>query len=319
MLSNAHIDFQSRRIAVLMGGNSSEREISLLSGGAIYKALENEGIDVTAIDVNENIREQISESGCDTAFIALHGKGGEDGRIQTILEHMQIAYTGSGPEASLNAFDKECTKRILFESKIPQPSYVVVHSDDWERKVEEIRFPVFIKPLQNGSSIGVYRCRNKTECAHYFSTIFKSEQMYLVEEEIRGREITVGILGKEALPIIELKPSNDFYDYNAKYTAGKTEYLIPAQFPTERYAYFQNLALATHQALGARDFSRVDMMVDTNEEAYVLELNSIPGFTATSLLPKAAQCAGVSFGELCKNILKMAIQRGSVHGTTQKA
>jgi D-alanine-D-alanine ligase len=310
-----------KRIGVLLGGDSSERKVSLKSGTAIYQALKAIGLDVVKLDVKKNPSEMIKKAGIDMAFIALHGHGGEDGTIQEILEDLQIPYTGSDPYGSLNAFDKVKTKMLFEKNRISMPRYQVITAADWKEKVALLKFPLFIKPVDNGSSIGVHMVSTIDDLEKKLAAVFLSHDRYLAEERIVGREITVGILGDKALPIVELKPKNDFYDFRAKYTVGKTRYIVPASFPEKDYQRYQRVALKTHHALGARDFSRIDMMIDEKGKEYVLELNSIPGFTETSLLPKAAKKEGFSFGDLCQEILTLAVRRtnGSQKKTKKKS
>ena len=310
-------DLLYKKIGVLLGGDSHERAISLLSGNAVFNVLQDAGMNVVKIDVEKNPRQVIEKAHIDCAFIALHGRGGEDGAIQHVLEEMRIPYTGSDVRSSLNTFDKIRTKRILLKHKIPTPRFAIISKENWEKKVEYFQFPLFIKPVDDGSSIGVFLISSCAELKKELRHVFKLYDVYLIEERITGREITVGIFENRALPIIELKPKNTFYDYHAKYTAGKTEYLIPAAFPPRDYKRYQKIALDAHRVLGARDFSRVDMMVDDEGKPFVLELNSIPGFTQLSLLPKAAKNSGIDFDRLCIRIVQSALRR-SVHGRKKK-
>jgi D-alanine--D-alanine ligase len=261
------------------------------------------------LDVKNDPPAILKRAKIDLAFIALHGHGGEDGAIQRTLEQLAIPYTGADARASLNAFDKARTKKILEKAKIPMPRSVIVSKDNWRAKAKTLSFPVFIKPVDNGSSIGVHMIATMPQLEKKMSAVFMLYDRYIIEERIVGREITVGVLGSKALPIIELCPRNQFYDFRAKYTAGKTRYLIPAKFPEKQYTKYQRLALKTHRVLGVRDFSRIDMMIDAAGRPYVLELNSIPGFTATSLLPKAARYDGLTFNGLCEHILELALRR----------
>ncbi len=306
-------DLASRKIGVLLGGDSNEREISLLSGEAIFCALYDCGLNVVKIDVANNPQRTIKKEGIDIAFIALHGRGGEDGTIQRLLDELNIPYTGSDAVSSFNTFDKIKTKEILKLNKIPTPDFKIVNNNNWEKEVLNFSFPLFIKPVDDGSSIGVFLINSYQELKQKLNSVFKLYDIYMIEERIEGREITVGILNNRALPIIELRPKNVFYDFNAKYTSGKTDYLVPASFPMRDYKYYQKIALKTHKALGARDFSRIDIMVDKKGRPFVLELNSIPGFTQLSLLPKAAKNIGIDFDKLCISILKSALRR-SFHG-----
>jgi D-alanine-D-alanine ligase len=308
----------NQKIGILLGGDSSERKISLKSGTAIYEALKEAGLNVVKIDVKKDAELRIRKANIDVAFIALHGHGGEDGTIQRLLEELGIPYTGSDAVSSLNAFDKARTKQILKRNKIPFPESVVVDKSSWRRHSQRFQFPVFIKPVDNGSSIGVHMIESFEELEKQMSAVFLLYDRYIIEERIEGREITIGVLDHKPLPIVELRPQSKFYDFRAKYTAGKTRYVVPARFTDDHYKQYQRLAVKTHKALGARDFSRVDMMIDKDGKAYVLELNSIPGFTATSLLPKAARCAGFEFAMLCEQILELALRRSNGAQETKK-
>jgi len=303
------LDKSGLLIGVLMGGTSEERDVSLRSGHAIAAALIRSGYSVKEIDIGDDPAHQIVEASIDVAFIALHGRGGEDGIIQSILESQGIAYVGSGVEASLQSFDKERTKGCLIAAGIPLAHSVIVSALVDHEAVAGLTFPVFVKPVNNGSSIGVVRVETPEELLLNKSKILATNNRYMIEEAVVGREMTVGILGEEALPIVELKPKTAFYDYEAKYTAGMTEYVVPAILDDETHDAVQLLALRVFNVLGCRDFARVDMIIDKQNGPVVLELNSIPGFTETSLLPKAAQCAGISFDQLCEKIVSFAIGR----------
>ena len=317
MKLNMLLDLTQKKIGVLLGGDSHERAISLLSGNAIFNALQDAGMNVVKIDVDKDPRQTLEQARIDCAFIALHGRGGEDGTIQQVLEELHIPYTGSDARSSLNAFDKIRTKRILQKHNIPTPRFAVVTKENWKKKAEQFQLPLFIKPVDDGSSIGVFLISSYAALEEEMRRAFTVYDVYLIEERITGREITVGILHNRALPIIELRPKNTFYDYHAKYTAGKTEYLVPASFSDRDYKRYQKVAVDTHRVLGARDFSRVDMMIDEHGNPFVLELNSIPGFTQLSLLPKAAHQSGINFGQLCIDIVQSALGR-SVHGRKKK-
>jgi D-alanine-D-alanine ligase len=297
------------RVGVLLGGISSERAVSLRSGEAIYRALQSQNIPVVKIDIKRPLSRTLREYPIQAAFLALHGKGGEDGTIQRELERRGIPYTGSSAKGSHQAFNKALTKTIFEKRGIPTPRWVLVSKKDFKKKLSRFSFPVFSKPLENGSSIGVRRVGTYEEFLKKARQIFGRESRLLVEEAISGREITVGIFKEKPLPVIELKTQHDFYDYKAKYTKGKTRYLIPAPLAPRIVRHVQRIALKAHRVLGLRDFSRVDVMLDKSGAPYVLEVNTIPGFTSLSLLPKAAQAAGISFEKLCLEILEMAKKR----------
>jgi D-alanine-D-alanine ligase len=249
-------------------------------------------------------------SGIDVAFLALHGQGGEDGTIQRELERRKIPYIGSDAEGSWRAFDKRVSKQIFKKFKIPTPKFVVINRLNWKSRLTKFPVPFVVKPLCDGSSVGILMVEDFAKEAEKIKKALRRYPELLVEEKIVGREFTVGILGKQALPVIELVTKRAFYDYRAKYTPGMTEYLAPAPVSKKFCAKLQKLALAVHKSLGLRDFSRVDIMADQAGIPYVLEANSIPGFTELSLLPKAARAAGISFEEVCYRLISWAHKRG---------
>lgn len=299
------------KVGVLLGGDSSERSISLKSGRAVCKALKRGGYCVTRLDPRNLAHIKNSLKKIDLAFIALHGRGGEDGKIQRFLESKKIAYVGSAPRASLQAFDKVVSKKIFQGKGIPTPPYRLISAADWEKKLSQfsVPLPYFFKPPCEGSSIGAFGVEDLAESAVKIRHALKRYGRLLVEKKIEGREFTVGILGRRALPVIELRPKAEFYDFRSKYTKGMTKYLVPAPISKKLSSKLQRLAKRTHEALGLRDFSRVDFRVDESGRPYVLEANSIPGFTELSLLPKAAKACGISFEELCSTLVKWAYKR----------
>jgi D-alanine-D-alanine ligase len=296
------------KVGVLCGGISSERAVSLRSGRAVSGALKRAGISVFRTDPKFSLDFKKALLRMDIAFIALHGQGGEDGSIQKRLEEAEIPYIGSDAKASWLAFNKAEAKRKFKKAGIPTPDWLMVHSKNW-RKLETFGTPFFIKPVANGSSIGVFLVEDLAHSAVKITRAHRTYGALLAEKRIDGREFTVGILGTQSLPVIELRPKRVFYDYCAKYTKGMTEYLVPAPIPSSWRRKLQDLAQRTHKALALRDFSRVDMMMDHKGRAYVLEANTIPGFTELSLLPKAAREAGISFKDLCLRLLQMALAR----------
>ena len=301
-------------IGVLMGGCSSEREISLKSGRAVYEAMRSAGCHVKALDVvvqqENSIVTLLRESQSDVAFIALHGRFGEDGTIQRILENAAMPYTGSGVEASRLAMNKVLSKEIFLKQGIPVPEYVVVsRGKSLQRDVvlERLKgLPVVVKPSQEGSSIGITLVTQEEEFAFAVEKAFRYGDEVIVERYIKGRELTVSILGQAPLPIVEIRPQNSFFDFAAKYKDGKTEYSVPAFLPDDVTTKIQKLAWEAHRALGCRDFSRVDFILEEERTPYVLEVNTIPGFTSTSLFPKAAKAMGVEFSELCLELIRLA-------------
>lgn len=288
------------KVVVLMGGPSAEREVSLRSGTAVAKGLRDAGYDVAEVDVAGYELDLPDDA--EAVFVALHGEFGEDGRIQRLLEEKGIPYTGSGPAASRTAFDKVLSKKVFVENGIPTPRYEVLRNGD----ASSLPLPVVAKPACQGSSIGVNRALRKADLADAIADAFRYGSEVIVEEYIDGRELTVGIVEDEALPVIEIVAPDKWYDYDAKYTRGKSDYLVPAPIDDKLGAECRSLAMRTFEALGCRGFARVDFRLSTDGRIYVLELNSIPGFTETSLLPKAAARAGMSFSGLCDRILNSA-------------
>lgn len=297
-------------VGVFLGGRSRERAISLRSGRAVCSALNASGVKAVPIDPAKGLAVQLRRFPIDLAFIALHGRGGEDGEIQSILESRGIAFVGSDSKASELAFDKSRAKSAFERFGIPTPSYSVLTRRNWDEVFQRWCPPFVVKPIDEGSSIGVamieqWTRSNREKIKRYLARYGQ----LLMEQKIEGREFTVGILGNEALPVIELKPKRAFYDYRAKYTKGLTDYLIPPPISAALTQTLAALALNTHRVLGLRDLSRVDILVDRQSNPFVLEANSIPGFTETSLLPKAAQCAGLRFEDLCLKLLAFAAER----------
>lgn len=305
-------------IGVLMGGYSSEREISLKSGKAIFEALKAHGCRVSPIDIilqdEEAILSMLMGSQIDVAFIALHGHLGEDGVIQSVLEKMNIPYTGSGVEASRLALNKVSAQDIFKRNHIPVPGYDIVskgHRFNVDQVIDRVgSLPVVVKPSSQGSSIGITLVENKKDLPAALVKAFEYDTQVLVEQYIHGRELTVGILDKDSLPVIEIRPKSVFFDFNAKYqSGGTTEYIIPAELPADISRQVQKVAYQAHEALGCCDFSRVDVMLDQGNNPYVLEVNTIPGFTATSLLPKAAKVSGLDFTQLCLKLIELAYKK----------
>lgn len=297
------------RIGVLAGGPSNEREISLRSGRAVHDALLGEGLDSIFLDVRNDI-DDIIRSGCmDTAFIALHGRFGEDGTVQRMLEDAGIPYTGSGVEASAAALDKAVSKEIFIKNLLPVPRHIVlVKGRPCQYDCDKFGMPFVVKPHLEGSSIGLSIVRDKRSLQGAIDEAFQYGDRVILEEYIDGRELTVGILSDEALPVIEIVPENKVYDYNAKYKDPTTKYLVPAPVPEDVSGEARRLGLLAHKALGCRSFSRVDMMMARSGGLFVLEVNTIPGMTERSLLPKAAQAMGLRFSSLCVKILRDAVK-----------
>jgi D-alanine-D-alanine ligase len=300
-----------RSIGVLYGGFSNERAVSLLSGEAVAAALSGAGHPVRRIDVDKSFGHEGRDvlRGVGLAFIVLHGEFGEDGEIQEILESWGVPYTGSGPQASRLAMDKALAKKEFARQGVPTPKWEgVPRSARAEDLVGRYGLPLVIKPSCSGSSIGVTIVQKAEQIPAALAEAGRHSGVPLVEEFIPGRELTVGVLGDEALPAIELRAKNQFYDYEAKYSddAG-TEYLCPAPIEEAVAAEARVLSLAAHRALGCRHFSRVDLRLSPDGRLFVLEVNTIPGFTNHSLLPKAAAAAGRNFAALVEHIAEMAL------------
>lgn len=302
------------RVGILMGGYSSEREISLKSGKAIFEALKTEGLNVIALDITENDEEkiaaQIKEANLDVAFIALHGRLGEDGAIQTILEKLNIPYPGSGPQASRIALNKILAQNLFKKNNMSVAPYVSLNKNkifNLKDIADQLKsFPLVVKPACEGSSIGIKLVDDINELGVAVKAAFEFGDEVLIEKFIKGRELTVGILDEAPLPVIEIRAKNAFFDFSAKYQSGTTQYIIPARLDEKKTRVIQDMALKAHNVLGCLDFSRVDVMLSQEGTPYVLEVNTIPGFTSTSLLPKAAKEEGISFNQLCLKLLELA-------------
>lgn len=303
------------KVAVLMGGISPEREVSLRSGQAVVEGLKEAGHSVTPIVVNDTRVEELDRWGVDLAFVALHGRFGEDGGIQSLLEAKGIPYTGSGVSASKQAINKVESKKVFRARGLSTPDFIVIRRHESLRpehaisRLGKLSFPLVVKPACNGSSVGVTIVKVIEGLIPALEAAFRYEDTILLEEYIAGRELTVGVLGEEALPVIEIRPSREFYDFEAKYKDTNTRYILCPGLPGGVYQEAQDIALKAHKALGCSDFSRVDMMCDELGSLYLLEVNTIPGFTERSLLPKAAQATGMSFSQLCSKIVDLALSR----------
>ena len=299
----------SLRVGVICGGNSSERKISLRSGNAVLKAVARLGYQPIKIDPSSSSYFKKLDS-IDIALLTLHGRGGEDGQIQRVLERKRVPYMGSTSKSSAIAFDKIKAKKVFCDSKISTPHHFLLTSKNWKRVLSKAKFPLFVKPPKEGSSIGAFPVEDFKNSAVKLKGALKRFGTLLAEQKVCGREFTVGILGNQVLPVIELRPSRKFYDFRAKYTKGMTDYLVPAPIPKKVAKRMQQIALKVHKVLGLRDLSRVDMMMDEkSEKVFVLEANSLPGFTELSLLPKAARAVGISFEQVCQKLIDWAYAR----------
>jgi len=305
-------------IGVFMGGISREREVSLMSGQAVAAALGNLGHDVRALDVKpEDITAEFLR-GVDVVFLALHGKWGEDGELQQQLDDLGACYTGSGSEASRLAMDKVASKERFFQDGIPTPAYRLVARGDEPTllgAMEKLGPHLVVKPVADGSSIDVSMTDSLPMLRRAVRKVWDRGEPALVERYVSGREFTVGILGESALPSIEIRTPGGWYDYHNKYESNYTEYVFDHGLPHGTAARLVEVAVGAHRALGCRDLSRVDVMVPPNGEPQVLEVNTLPGFTSHSLVPKAAEKAGLSFGRLCERIVALARARSKVRAT----
>lgn len=292
----------------MFGGFSSERPISIKSGTAVLESLHRSGLQAVAIDPRaKNFKKKLKQ--IDAALILLHGEYGEDGQIQTLLEKMKIPYAGSGPRGMKISFDKLKTKQKLKKKKLPTPDFWILNKTNWRRVASKISGSFFIKPLTEGSSVGVELIENFEKSADTIRRSVLKFDRILAEKKVAGREVTAGIVGSKKLPIVEIRTRRPFYDYRAKYTPGFTEYVTEHGLSQKQVRNIQRIAGDVFRALNLRDFGRVDMMLDHRGEPYVLEANSIPGMTGLSLLPKAAQKAGISFDELVLILARTAAKR----------
>ncbi|MBK7582113.1 MAG: D-alanine--D-alanine ligase [Myxococcales bacterium] len=300
-----------RRIGVVMGGTSAEREVSLRTGAAVARALEADGRTVISVELGEGIDtvDAIRRAKPDLVFLALHGRLGEDGCIQGLLEVLGIPYTGSGVLASALAMDKQKSKELFRLHNVPTPPYYVFDAENLA-DVEELHgsfgFPVVVKPRREGSSFGITKASDVSQLARAIEDARRYDAGVLVERYIAGREVSVGLLNGRVLGAIEIAPKSGMYDHHAKYTPGMTEYFMPARIPPTRYRGVLNLAERAAQALDTSGAVRVDLLVTEGQNEYVLEVNTLPGMTPTSLLPKIAAEAGYSFADLCEAILERA-------------
>lgn len=293
-----------------MGGMSREREISLRTGNAVHVALRNKGYRVSVVDVTGTVAQTLQEKKIEAAFIALHGRGGEDGTIQGLLEMMAIPYTGSGVLASALAMHKGMTKHILRCHNIPTADFQIIRAEGIEgvqfHRSINLPLPLVVKPVAEGSTIGTAVVRNRRSLREACRTAAAYDEQILIERFIEGREITVGILNGKALPLIEIAPRNGFYDFISKYTPGHTEYNLAPRMIKRTARMVQELALRTYRVIGCEGAARVDLMLSRTDEPFILEINTVPGMTATSLLPMAARHAGISFENLVEDILLSA-------------
>ena len=295
-----------KKIVVMLGGPSAEREVSLRTGAAVAKALRSLGHDVHELD--PRTPDWVLPPKTDVVFLALHGTYGEDGTVQKQLDALGVPYTGCDAEASRIAFDKVLTKQSCIEAGVPTPKYVTVTSPATPFP-KGFSPPLVVKPSRQGSSVGLQFVERVEDWPAALAESLKFDSEVLVEEKIIGRETTVGILGGKVLPVVEVRPKAGSYDYQNKYTAGATEYFCPADFDAATTQRIQAAALGAFKAIGGRDYARVDVMVRADGSPVVLEVNTLPGMTETSLLPKAAAAAGMNYAELCQRMVDLALER----------
>jgi len=296
------------KVAVLMGGTSAERPVSLNSGSAVLKALVDLGVDAFAVDVGENAAQQLSQTDFDRAFIALHGRGGEDGTMQGLLELLNKPYTGSGVMASALGMDKWRTKLVWDACEVATPKAFVLEDDsDWDSIMQALGGLAMVKPAREGSSIGMRKVHSSEGLAESYAFASQHDDLVIAEQYIEGPEFTVAILGNEALPAIQLVTTHDFYDFDAKYKANDTQYLLPSGLPDYAEGELQKMALKAFKLVGCEGWGRVDAMQDGDGNFWLLEVNTTPGMTDHSLVPMAANAGGLSFPALVVKILQQTL------------
>lgn len=296
------------KVAVLMGGTSAERSVSLNSGAAILSALLELGIDAFGIDIGENAAVQLSQATFDRAFIALHGRGGEDGTMQGLLELLNKPYTGSGVMASALGMDKWRTKLVWDACEVATPkAFVLEDNSDWDSIMQALGGLAMVKPAREGSSIGMRKVHSSEGLADSFAFASQHDDLVIAEQYIEGPEFTVTILGDEALPAIQLVTTHDFYDFDAKYKANDTQYLLPSGLPDYAEGELQKMALKAFKIVGCEGWGRVDAMQDSDGAFWLLEVNTTPGMTDHSLVPMAAKAGGLSFPALVVKILQQTL------------
>jgi len=301
--------FPSRfgKVAVLFGGKSAEREVSLKSGAAVLAALKRGGVDAHAFDPAVQNLQDLRDEGFERAFIALHGRFGEDGTVQGALELLGIPYTGSGVLASALGMDKWRTKLVWQAAGLTVPNYLLLDKrSDWEDVVRKLGLPLFVKPANEGSSVGISKVKTVEELPDAYREAARHDTLVIAESFIGGGEYTVAILGDQALPVIKIEPANEFYDYDAKYLRDDTRYLCPCGLGAEQEAEMQRLAKQAFMLIGGQGWGRVDFLLDKAGSPYLLEVNTSPGMTDHSLVPMAARQSGISFEQLVQRVLELA-------------
>lgn len=308
-----------KKVLVIMGGLSSEREVSISSGQGVYEALLEKGYDAVTLDLSRDNLDKIGEIAPDVVFIALHGRYGEDGTVQGLLDLLGIPYTGSGVATSAICMDKIITKKLLIYEGFPTPEFVILKKNSFRDNgtlisslVKKFGLPVVVKSSTQGSSIGTYIVKEENALMDSIQKAFELDREVLVEKFIEGDLLTVAVLGNEnprVLPIIEIVSSNEFYDYESKYTPGMCEHIIPARISDELSKKIEAIAADCYQALGCRGTARIDFMVDKNSNPYILEVNTIPGMTGMSLVPDAARAVGISYADLVEMLINLALEQ----------
>lgn len=312
-MNNKYLTQQSKyptqhgKVAVLYGGSSAERDISIQSGAAVLGALLKSGVDAHPFDPSEQGLHKLLENEFQRAFIVLHGRLGEDGTIQGALELMGMPYTGSGVLASALAMDKWRSKLVWQAVGLPTPGYELLDvNSDLVAVAEKLSLPLFVKPVNEGSSVGISKVKKLSELQPAYVEAAKYDQLVMAEEFISGGEYTVAVLGKQALPVIKIESAKEFYDFEAKYLRNDTRYLCPSGLSQEKEAEMQRLALKSFALIGGSGWGRVDFLMDEADRPYLLEINTVPGMTDHSLVPMAARQAGMSFEQLVLNILDLS-------------
>lgn len=297
------------RVAVLYGGWSDERAVSLDSGAAVHAALQSQGIDTHLVDATPERILGLRDAGFERAFIALHGRGGEDGQTQAVLDFLAIPYTGSGVAASALAMDKLRTKQIWAACGLPTPAYRILRSaEDAQRAVDDLGLPFFVKPAREGSSVGLSKVSEASAAVAAYELAKQQDDLVVAEAGINGPELTAAIVGKTSLPLVQIIPATEYYDYAAKYELDSTQYGVPENLGEASMAALQGLALQAYEALGCSGWGRVDLMLDDHGKPWLLEANTSPGMTSHSLVPMAAKAAGMGFPELVVAILEQTLE-----------
>lgn len=311
------------KVAVLMGGRSLEREVSFMSGHRVAEALEEKGHKVIRLDVDENLVDNLKQAKVALAYIALHGKYGEDGTIQELLEILDIPYTGPGVFSSRVGFDKALAKEIFMLEGIPTAPFFALSSGTFKEMggsgmlgdvIRKLGLPIVVKPACQGSALGVKIAKKREELPNALIAALSYDDKVVLEKYIKGTEISISILGNDKpkpLPIVEIIPKKEFFDFESMYTMGMTDYFVPARLSKEMTKKVEDIALKVHKVFKCRDVSRVDIKIGEDNTPYVLELNTSPGMTETSLLPMSAQAAGIEFSDLVEKLVKLVLERNA--------